>query len=420
MLTLNAPQNIFLNGLNTKYRAFVGGFGSSKTFSGCLDLLIFAMRNPKTRQGYFAPTYTDIRDTFYPTMSEACEMLGFTADVKSGNKEVHLYRGRVYYGTIICRSMDRPDTIVGFKVARALVDEIDILPKDKATTAWNKIVARLRLKIPGVQNGIGVTTTPEGFRFVYSKFKEDPTASYSMVQASTYENQDNLPDDYIPSLIETYPQELIDAYLGGKFVNLTSGTVYYGFNRKTCNSSEVMREGGEDEPPEPLRIGMDFNVGNMSACIYVMRGEVWHMVDELKEVFDTPAMIRIIQDKWPDRAIRVYPDASGGNRKSVNASTSDIALLEQAGFIVYAHDSNPFVKDRVLAANKAFQDGLVKVNVSRCPESAKCLEQLAYDKNGEPDKKSNIDHLPDAATYPIAYEMPVVKPLSAIHVNFPR
>jgi len=313
-LTLNAPQDIFLNKLNTKYRAFIGGFGSSKTFSGCLDLLIFAGQNPKTRQGYFAPTYSDIKDIFFPTIEEAGAMMGFTVDIKVGNKEVHLYRGRVYYGTIICRSMDNPSSIVGFKVARALVDEIDILPKDKANLAWNKIVARLRLVIPGVENGISVTTTPEGFKFVYSKFAEDPTASYSMVQASTYENAEYLPDDYIDTLIETYPSELIESYINGQFVNLTSGTVYNSYNRVTCRSRETIHE------KEPLRIGMDFNVTNMSGVVYVMRGKVWHAVAELSGIYDTPAMIQTIQEKWPEHNIRIYPDASGKSRKTVDAS----------------------------------------------------------------------------------------------------
>ena len=414
MLSLNAPQDIFLNHLNTKYRAFVGGFGSSKTFSGCLDLLKFAGENPKTIQGYFAPTYGDIRDTFYPTITEAAEMLDFTVDIKTGNKEVHLYRGRAYYGTIICRSMDNPSSIVGFKIARALVDEIDILPKDKATTAWNKIVARLRLVIHGIENGISVTTTPEGFLFVYSKFAENPTASYSMVQASTYENADNLPPDYITSLLETYPDELRNAYIMGEFVNLKAGTVYNSYNRIKNRSSETIKE------KEPLRIGMDFNVTNMSAVIYVMRGSVWHAVSELTGIYDTPSMIDTIKEKWPEHNIRVYPDASGKSRKTVDASISDISLLEQAGFSVYANKSNPLVKDRVISSNKAFQDDLVLINDAECPETARCFEQLAYDKNGEPDKKSNLDHLPDAGTYPIAFELPVVRPKVDININFTR
>jgi hypothetical protein len=414
MLTLNAPQDIFLNRLNTKYRAFVGGFGSSKTFSGCLDLLIFAGRHPKTRQGYFAPTYGDIKDIFFPTIEEAANLMGFTVDIKVGNKEVHIYRGRAYYGTIICRSMDNPASIVGFKIARALVDEIDILPKDKATIAWNKIVARLRLVIDGVENGISVTTTPEGFKFVYSKFAEDPTASYSMVQASTHENAEYLPDDYIDTLIETYPDELISAYIMGEFVNLTSGTVFNSYNREKHRSNEAVKE------KEPLRIGMDFNVTNMSAVIYVMRGSEWHAASELSGIYDTPSMIDTIQEKWPEHNIRIYPDASGKSRKTVDASISDISLLEQAGFSVYANKSNPLVKDRVISTNKAFQDMILFINDKECPEYARCMEQLAYDKNGEPDKKSNLDHLPDAGTYPIAFELPVVRPAANLNIGFVR
>lgn len=413
-MEVSAPQHIFLKQLDTKFRAFVGGFGSGKTFVGCLDLLNFAGEHPKSRQGYFGPTYGSIRDIFFPTIIEAGEMLGFGVDVKESNKEVHLFRGRRYYGTIICRSMDKPSSIVGFKVARALVDEIDTLPKDKAVIAWNKIIARLRLKIDGVVNGIGVTTTPEGFLFVYDRFAEEPTASYSMVQASTYENNQHLPEDYIDSLLETYPQELVDAYLYGKFVNLKSGTVYNSYSRINHKSREFYKE------KELLRIGMDFNVTNMSAVIYVLRGKVWHAVEELKGIYDTPAMIDTINEKYPDHPIRVYPDASGKSRKTVNASTSDIALLEQAKFSVYANSTNPLVKDRVLATNNAFQKGLLKVNEEKCPELAKCFEQLAYNANGEPDKSSNLDHLPDAATYPIAFEMPVKKPATKINVKFSR
>ena len=141
MPILSAPQDVFLNGLKTKYRAYVGGFGSGKTFIGCIDLLNFFGKHPGTVQGYFSISYPSIRDIFYPTFEEAANLLGFTVVIRESNKEVHVYRNGFYYGTVICRSMDNPASIVGFKISRALVDEIDVLPKIKANTAWNKIVA---------------------------------------------------------------------------------------------------------------------------------------------------------------------------------------------------------------------------------------------------------------------------------------
>lgn len=409
MLNLSAPQDIYLNGLNTKFRAYVGGFGSGKTFVGCLDLLVFASRNPRTVQGYFGTSYPAIRDIFYPTFTEAAEMMGFTVKILESNKEVHIYRGSVYYGTIICRSMDNPSSIVGFKISRALVDEIDTLNKEKASLAWNKIIARMRLVIKGVVNGIGVTTTPEGFRFVYDRFKQDPKPDYSMVQASTYENEEFLPPDYIQSLTDTYPSGLISAYIRGQFVNMTSGSVYTSYDRLRHDSKESIK------PRERLFIGMDFNVNNMAACVYVERDNALHCVEEISGGRDTPYVIDLINDRWKSQGhdIWVYPDASGKNASSKGASLSDINLLSMAGYAVQAKDSNPRVKDRIMSVNKSFEDGRLFINSMRCPETAKCVEQQAYDKNGEPDKKSGLDHQTDAFGYPIAFRMPVVKPMIA-------
>jgi hypothetical protein len=206
---------------------------------------------------------------------------------------------------------------------------------------------------------------------------------------------------------------LIEAYLGGQFVNLTSGTVYHAYNRERCRSRETIKEG------EPLFIGQDFNVGKMASTVYVQRPNGWHAVAELSDLFDTPDVIRVINERWQSNGHRIimYPDASGKNRKSNNASTSDIALLEQAGFDVRVNASNPAVKDRVLAMNKALECGKVWVNDSACPNAARGLEQQAYDKNGEPDKTGGVDHQNDASTYPIVYEMPVVKPVAQIQVS---
>ena len=411
-LTLSAPQNVFLNGLNTKFRGYVGGFGSGKTFVGCLDLLIFFSKHPCTRQGYFGPTYPAIRDIFYPTFEEAAQMMGFTVDIKTSNKEVHVYRGGRYYGTVICRSMDNPKTIVGFKISRALCDELDVLDKVKAKQAWDKIIARMRLVIDGEQNSIGVTTTPEGFKFVYDQFYKDPSSSYSMVQASTYENELYLPSDYISSLKETYDENLIDAYLEGEFVNLTGGTIYRQYSREN-NSNEIIKESDTI-----LRVGMDFNVTKMAACVFVYRDGNPHCVDEFSNLYDTEDMIENIKLRYPNKKIIVYPDASGKNRKSNSADRTDVRLLKEAGFTVKVGESNPRVRTRINSVNAMFcnakKERRLFVNRSKCPETHDCLEQQIYDDKGEPDKKGGKDHQNDAFGYFITIEHGIKPKMSSI------
>jgi len=419
-LELSAPQDIFLNRLNTKFRGYIGGFGSGKTFVGCLDLLIFAGRYPGTVQGYFGTSYSAIRDIFYPTLEEAALMMGFTLVIKTSVKEVDIYRSGFYYGTIICRSMDNPSSIVGFKIARALVDELDTLPRDKAKHAWNKIVARLRLKIDGVINSVGVTTTPEGFLFVHSRFADKPKQSYSMVQASSFENLKNLPDDYIESLYETYEPELADAYVLGKFVNLKSGNVYKNYKKKLHESDEYIKE------KEPLYMGCDFNVGKQAVTIYVIREnregkdkkDEWHAVAEYKDLLDTPHMIEKIKHDYPDHHVTIYPDASGRARKSVDAMQTDIALLEEQGWDVRANKKNPYINDRVQSVNRALSQMYLYVNSKTAPTVSKCLEQQGWDDNGLPDKKSGHDHQNDASGYPIVYEHPIVKPVIEMPIGF--
>ena len=408
-ISVNVPQGKFLN-LNNKYRAFVAGYGSGKTFIGCVAQCLDFWKYPKINQAYFAPSYPQIRDIYYVTAEQVAAACGLRVEIREGNKEVHYYNGRTYRGTVICRSMQLPQTIVGFKVGNALVDEIDVMDTNKASLAWNKIIGRLRWE--DAPNRVSVTTTPEGYKFVYQRFVMDQTANYGLVQASTFDNEANLPEGYIDSLADTYNPVLRAAYLNGQFVNLFSGTVYKSYERKKCASRETI------QPRDRIAIGVDFNVTNMSGVCYVVRDNVWHAVDELTGIYDTPELIATIKQKYPEHHIRVYPDASGASRKTVDASVSDISLLQSAGLAVYAHKSNPLVKDRVIAANVAFDKGLVKVNELLCPEFARCLEQLAYDANGAPDKKSNLDHLPDAGTYPIAYEMPVVKPAASLSIKF--
>ena len=67
---LNKPQAAFIS-MPQKFKAFVAGFGSGKTWVGCSGIAKHLMEHPKINAGYFAPTFPHIRDIFYPTIEEA-------------------------------------------------------------------------------------------------------------------------------------------------------------------------------------------------------------------------------------------------------------------------------------------------------------------------------------------------------------
>ena len=419
-LNLNHPQAEFMD-TSTPFSGFVGGYRSGKTFIGCVKLWKLAAAHPGIKLGYFAPTYPQVRDIFYDTIEEVGDEFSdhagmpCTVDINKSEHTVKLIIGGDVYATVKCRSMEHPHRIVGFDISHALIDEIDCMKKEKADAAWKKIVARMSsVRDDYPVNTVDFTTTPEGFNWMYDFFvkqlREKPELKrfYSLVKASTLKNRKNLPDDYIDKLYATYPSNLVDAYVNGEFVNLTSGGVYTCYDRKLNNTDRNVKD------TDHLHIGMDFNVGKMSAIVHVEDNrdgtKITSAVDEFMGLLDTPAMIKAIENKYPEHRITIYPDASGQNRKSSNASETDISQLKKA-FKVNARTKNPFVKDRVASVQgmlcNANEERRYFINEVSCPETAESLEQQIYNKQGEPDKSHDNDHPNDALGYYINNQFPI-------------
>lgn len=391
-----------------QFPAMVAGFGAGKTNALMKRALYLKLKYPANNIAYYLPTYDLVRTIAFPRFQEELAAIGLFEKehyslVQSLTPMIKIHGA----GQIILRTMDNPGRIVGYEVADSLIDELDTMKTEDARTAWQKILARNRQKkADGSKNTIAVGTTPEGFKFVYEKWKQSPPSDeYELIKASTYSNARNLPETYVDDLLADYPSNLISAYLDGEFVNLTSGSVYPEFDRVLNGCQSTIN------PGESLHIGMDFNVGKMAGIVFVQRNGDPHAVDELINLLDTPAMIKAINLRFPNHPIFIYPDASGDNRKSNNASQTDLALLRQANYVVLNNLANPAVKDRVLSFNIMIHSGgrrRFKVNADKCPALTESLEKQAYDDKGEPDKKSGLDHTNDGAGYFMHYRFPVV------------
>lgn len=408
---LTEPQERFIFS-DDQFPAFIGGFGSGKTEALIGRTLLNKFAYPHLNQGYFAPTYDLLRLIAYPRIMARLEDWGIPYRLNRSEGIFHISG----LGQIICRNLETPERIVGFEVADANIDELDTLKIVHARDAWNKIIARCRQRKPdGKVNTAAVGTTPEGFRFCHERWGGAKLAAgYALFKAPTRSNP-YLPEDYIRSLEATYPPNLVRAYVEGEFVNMTTGSVYPDFDRRLNNTDAEYR------PGEPLHIGMDFNVNNMTAVVCVIRGGQPLAVYELTGVRDTPAMAAALLDHFPNHPISVYPDASGNARKSANASVTDHAILRQAGFSLIVNPANPAVRDRVNSLNAMLLNDRgerrLLINVDRCPRTAECIEKQSFDNNGDPDKTSGFDHPPDALGYFIQHRFPIVKPLAIIRMG---
>ncbi len=410
---------------------FCGGYGCGKSHLLGFCAVQDAYHSSDAVIAIYEPDHALIRTVAIPRIQYWLELFGVKYTLNKHDSTI--YTSSTGIGDFVFRTMDNPELLVGYESYRSHIDELDTLSEAKASAIWTKVLGRNRQTPKGIPqehmkwnenkkvfeavNKISAYTTPEGYKFCYKMWVENAKPSYQMVRGKTIDNP-TLTEAYIQSLIDSYPANLIEAYMNGEFVNLDSSTVYANYDRAKHESYERIREN------ETLYIGCDFNVNNGAATIYVRRngGKEWHAVEELCAMKDTPEMIRIISEKWKQKGhhIVMYPDSSGASRSAANAnaSMSSIAQLHQAGFEVRAHKKNPLVVDRIAAMNKAYSDGRVFINSRNCPTTAKCQEQQSYDKNGQPDKKSGVDHQNDATTYPIAYEMAIRKPLFPIEFSF--
>lgn len=402
-LALTEPQEEFVFSEH-QFPAFVGGFGAGKSDALVTRLMMKKLAYPQFNVGYFAPTYDLISLIAWPKFEERLEAMKIRHKLNKADKELKLSTG----GSVIFRTLDNPNRIVGFEISDGGIDEFDILDPKKAANAWHKCIARCRKKKPGGEkNTLAIATTPEGFRFVYERWHKDVKEGYKLYRAPTASNP-FLPDGYVDQLRAIYPANLLDAYLEGLFVNLTSGAVYPDFDRHLHHTESVIL------PGEPLHVGVDFNVYNCTGIVCVDRADYPIILDELTGMRDTPALAQSLIERYPGHHITAYPDASGRSHKSVNASLSDLQILRDHGISVRVNPKNPSVKDRVNAVNAQIKNGdgmrRLQINTTKCPVMTECFEQQVFDKNGEPDKSDGKDHAPDAVGYFIAEMWPLHRP----------
>lgn len=383
----------FINS-NYMHTGLVGGFGSGKSKAGTLKTIEKKKSYPGVNVAYYLPTYSLIKDIAFPNFKEVLDQMEIPYILNETDKEF-----RSPLGKIILRSMDKPDTIVGYEVGYSLIDEADILSTIKMRKVMVKIAARNRKPLPdGAPNCIDMVSTPEGFKFLYQFFVKDKKDNRHLIKAKTADNP-YLPASYIDMLMDIYTEQELQAYLNGEFTNLTSGTVYHAFDRNVNHSDRML-----EAKDTTLHVGMDFNITNMSATIRVLdystNGPITTAVDEVTKAYDTADMISIIKERYPKKRIIVYPDASGNARNT--AGDSDIKLLKKAGFKVKVGKTNPSVRDRITSVNASFKNGkgitTNYINTNTCPHLTEAYEQLPY-KNGAPDKESGFDHITDADGY---------------------
>jgi len=397
-LALLPHQIDLMEDTHSKVIGLISGYGAGKTFIVARKALQLASLNPGCDGIITEPNFPLLGQILIPEMHAALQQAGLQYIFKSSE---NIFYVEIDNRTtrIICKSMERYDRLIGINAAWVIADEFDTTKEEIAYQAFLKLLGRLRA---GEVRQFIITTTPEGFGAAHRIFEEEERGR--LIRAKTTDNI-FLPQDYVDSLYEMYPANLVKAYIEGLFVNLQGNTVYPSFDR-AVNHASITLDGGED-----IHVGIDFNIGGCAVkCAVQINDELYGFKEYLGK--DTHDVGSWLAHEFKGHHVYFYPDASG-NKGTTNASQSDIQILTDYGLVNMGPRANPRIRDRVLAVDNGFRHKKLWVDTEACPDLTNALERQAYDKTEMPEKypgPGTIDDHNDSWGYLVNCIMPVNKP----------
>jgi hypothetical protein len=395
--------------LDNFIKVLVMGYGGGKSLIIGKRAIAAAIHNAPVPAAVICPSYPAAKLTAIPTIKALLEGKrqlygpGFVWRFVGQSPMYFSIRHKGRNATIYVLSSDRPDSLKGSNLCFVALEEPFIQP----IIAFEQAIARVR--DPSARHReILLAGTPEQMDWGYDLCEGELRERYDVgvITGSTMMNL-ALPKNYAETMMKGYDAKAAEAYVMGKFVNLSTGVVYYGFDQ----AEHVVAR----EPVSGCRLGMgmDFNVNPMACCVFWWKGNDIHILREYEfPNSDTEYACKSVREDWGSGLEDVFPDASGRAR-ATNApgGRSDFTILREQGFTVNAKSANPSLRDRHNAVNGKFKPAVGRHSITIAPECKRLIKYFGRytheDRNKE--KMKAMSHLLDAATYPIAYLWPVAR-----------
>lgn len=386
----------------TRFRVVVAGRRFGKTHLSIRELCYYA-REPQQEVWYVAPTYRQAKQIVWRKLKHRLQDLRWTKRVNESELTIELKNG----STIALKGADNADSLRGVGLDFLVMDEFaDIDPE-----AWYEV---LRPTLADKQGGALFIGTPKGMgnwaHDLYVMPQENP-AQWASYQFTTIDGGNVAPEE-----IEAARRDLDERTFRQEFMatfETYAGRIYYAFERKQ-NVLEA-----KDTDTSIIYTGWDFNIDPMSVVIAIRKGDTLHVIDEVRMFSsNTQEAVDEVKSRYPKSKIWAFPDPASRQRKTSAGGTTDLTILQNAGFVVKCPHSHTPVRDRINAVNARLRDSTGISHLFFNPQvkyTIEGLERQTY-KEGTttPDKESGYDHQMDALGYMVDYLFPIRKDTSDI------
>lgn len=394
-MRLTRPQTqIYID--DSRFKVVVAGRRFGKTVLALCILLKKAANKPDSICWYTAPTYRQAKQISWKMLQQMAP-----PDHVISKNETDLTMTFANGSVISLRGADNYDSLRGVGLDALVLDEY----ADMQAEVWTEVLRPALSDKQGTALFIG---TPAGYNHLYDLWIEAANKPGWKAWQFTTAQGGNVPIEELEAARLDLDERTYRQEYEANFSALT-GRVYYEFDRLLNVSDQIKDTGAE------LLVGMDFNINPMSAVVAVKAGNQLHVIDEIMiQNGNTELIADAIKIRYPGRRIHVYPDPSGKARKtSAPVGQTDFSILQTHGFRVLAPNQAPLVVDRNNEVNAMLKNSAGDRRLlvhTKCKQLIKCLDGLTYKADtSQPDKGLGLDHLPDALSYLVHYEYPLIK-----------
>jgi hypothetical protein len=413
-MRVGIPHGVVM-GSNKRFRVLVAGRRFGKTQIALLELFRAICATDRTAW-YVAPTYRQAKRIAWKRLK----------DLIRPYRPLRIYESDLrielpWQATIALRGADNYDSLRGEGLDFVVLDEYASM----APEAWTEVLRPSLTDRKGRALFIG---TPKGYNHFYELFdtaRQQP--DWAAFQFTTLEGG-NVPAEELEAAAHELDERTYRQEFQATFENLSSGAVYYAFDRAR-NLSEA-----EYNPLYPICWSLDFNINPMCSVIAQvldttnrlemlsgMRSGVIHVLDELfvpncstpqacEEFYNRTERYR----RGRQLTVNIYGDATGSKRQTSSAGAEsdwqtirDFFARRSGAFQVSFKykPANPAVRDRVAAVNGMLRNALGQSKLfidPRCKHLVKDLEQVSW-KPGtallDQDSDKQLTHISDALGY---------------------
>lgn len=392
----------------------VAGRRSGKTFVIIFKAMLEASRRSGITVMIVSQTQGAARLAYWDDLKDFAYASGMCVKVNETRMDILLRNG----SKIFVRSQEAPDNLRGVGMDLLICDEVQEFNQD---VIFGVLLPMLltRGKKTGQPGRAIFAGTPKGYNILYKLYEQGKSTDHKhrhwQSLHTTSAASGRVGEEELAIFKDFYDEKRYAREYLATFDSL-SNRVYWGFTPEANVSDHVRDLGG------PVLVGMDFNVSVMTAVVGQQFKDGLHIIDELL-LYDsnTDEMAKALKKKYGGREIVVVPDPSGRARKtSASVGVTDHSILIENGLRVYSDPKAPPIVDRVNTVNALIKNskGVNRLFVhSKCTNLISSLLGQVYDKNGDPEKETGLDHAADALGY-LAYRyFPLYSPITTSRLH---